>query len=94
MLYDGLEVAGDVEAAGAPLAWVTEWCRVERFRAGATRRRCLAGDLTRRVSCRPSLAIALAAAARNLDGAGVNAVVPASLPDRIEVRGGTDLPPG
>ena len=90
LLDEGLEVAGDVEVAVASL---TEWCRVERFRADATWRLCLTGGLTRRVSSRASVAIALAAAARNLDDGTVNAVVAASLPDRMGVDGRTGLPP-
>jgi hypothetical protein len=87
LLYEGLEVAGAVEAAGARVAWVTEWCRVERFRTVATRRWCVTGDLTRRVSCRSSLAIALPAALKNLVGASLNAAVAASLLDRMGVVG-------
>jgi hypothetical protein len=55
--------AGDVEAT---VVWVTTWRRAECFRTLATRRWCLDGDLTRGVSDRSSLAIALAAALKEL----------------------------
>lgn len=93
MLYEGLEVAGDVEAAAATVAWVTKWCRVERFRIAATRRWCLTGDLTRRVSSRSSFAIALAMLSKGLVGASANPVVAARLPDRARVGGRLALPP-
>jgi hypothetical protein len=77
-----VELAGNVEAAGATVAWVTKRWRVERFRTVATRRCCLTGDLTRGVSCRASLAIALATVSKSLLGASVNPLVAARLLDR------------
>ncbi len=68
------------------------WCRVERFRAGASRRRCLTGDFWPRASCRSSLATALAAA-RKLLGPRVNALAAANLLGRAAVVGRTGVPP-
>ena len=82
--------AGDVEAT---VVWVTTWRRAERFRTLATRRCPLAGDLTRGVSGRSALAIALAAALKNLVGASVSPVVAASLLDRMGVGGRLAVPP-
>jgi hypothetical protein len=92
-MYEGLEVAGDLEAAGATVAWVTKWCRAERFRTAATPRGCLTGDSSRRVSSRSSLAIALAMLSKGLVGASVNPVVAARLLDRAGVGGRSALPP-
>jgi hypothetical protein len=82
--------AGDVEAT---VVWVTTWRRAERFRTLATRRWCLDGDLTRGVSGRSSLAIALAAALTNLVGATVSPLVAVSRLDRMGVGGRLAVPP-
>jgi hypothetical protein len=92
-VYDGLEDAGDVEAAGATIAWVTKWCLVECLRTVVTRRWCPTDDLTGRVSCRSSLAIALAAVSKTLVGVSVSPLVAASLLDRTGVVGWLAVPP-
>lgn len=92
LLYEVVDVVGDVEAAGATVAWLTKWCAVERFRRVATRLWCLTGDLTCRVSCRSSLAIALASASKGLVAPSVNPVVAARLLDRAGVGGRLALP--
>ena len=81
--------AGDVEAT---VVWVTTWRRAKRFRTLATRRWCLDGDLTRGVSGRSALAIALAAALKNLVGATVSPVAVSRL-DRMGVGGRLAVPP-
>ena len=88
-----MELTGDVEAAGATVAWVTKWCRFERFRTLAKRRCCLTGDFTRRVSCRSSVLIALATVSKNLVGASVSPVVAASPLDRMGAGGRLAVPP-
>ena len=83
----------DVEAAGNAVTGVTEWCLGERFRTAATRRRCVTGDFTRRVSCRPSLAIVLATVSESLVGASVSPVVAAILLDPVGAAGRLAAPP-
>ena len=88
-----MELAGDVEAAGATVGWVAKLCRFERFRTLAKRRCCLTGDFTRRVSCCSSLVIAFATALKSLVGASMNPVVAASLLDRMGAVGRLAVPP-